>query len=250
MAPRIAPMNAIREPPAVRRRSTARTHASRRGAPTTRADRLAIVKLEIELGKNTWLCGFTRNHPDLLVEVHNILAVPGKEALGDFEIHGPPVDRRAEIGRFPDVVEVGPLDVPPEVGRYRVLFRESVLVPLIVKLEVLLRYPTSARNGVLTVETVDRVSRIRRILAALRHARQRARIVFLRKEFFRSRRPSLTRVQRETFEQALALGYFHVPRRITLTRLSQKLARSKSTVSETLAIVERKLAETVAGRLA
>jgi hypothetical protein len=231
-----------------------RSRRANRGAPPAEplpaADRLAIVKVDVEMNRHVWLSRFTRKHPDLVVEVHNVLVVGQHRVLGDFEILGPRFDWKDEIGGFPDVLEVGPLDVPPDLGRYRVLFRETVLVPLMVKLEVLLRYPTTARNGLLSFETVDRVSQIRQLLGALRRAGIKSRIASLRKEFLRSRRPNFTPAQREMFQQALAMGYFHVPRRITLTRLSQKLSRSKSTVSETLAIVERKLAETVAGTLA
>jgi predicted DNA binding protein len=53
----------------------------------------------------------------------------------------------------------------------------------------------------------------------------------------------LTSIQRALFRQALALGYFEVPRRITLTQLAHKVSRNKSSVSTTLATVERKLAE-------
>ncbi len=56
----------------------------------------------------------------------------------------------------------------------------------------------------------------------------------------------MTAVQRAMFRQALERGYFDVPRRITLTQLARELSRSKSTVSMTLATVERKLAEAAA----
>jgi hypothetical protein len=206
-------------------------------------DRLAIVKIEVELPEAVWLTGYTRDHPDLLIDIHNLLPVADHNLLGDFEILGLPVDPLTEIAGFPDVREVSPLDVPPEAQRFRVLFRETLLVSLLVKLGILVRYPTSARNGVASFETVDRISQIRRLLASLRRAGFDVRIVSLRKEFRRTRLPELTPVQREMLRQALLYGYFHVPRRITLTRLAQKLARSKSTVSQTIAIIERKLVE-------
>ena len=41
----------------------------------------------------------------------------------------------------------------------------------------------------------------------------------------------------------MAAGYFAVPRGITLTDLARRLDRSKSAVSEAIAIIERKLLE-------
>ncbi len=206
-----------------------------------------MVNIEVDVSEEAWPGRFTRLHPDLLIEIHNIFAVAGHNALGDFEIKGTTTEWASEIEAYPDVVEVSPLDVPPEKGRYRIRFHETVLISLILELEVLLRYPTSIRNGIVSIETVDRVSRIRRLLAVLHKSKYEPRIVSLRKEFLRFRRPDLTPVQRVLLGQALAYGYFHVPRRITLTQLAMKLHRSKSTVSEKLAIVEKKLAEAASG---
>jgi predicted DNA binding protein len=206
-----------------------------------------MVNIEVDDSAEAWPGKFTRLHPDLLIEVHNIFSVAGHNALGDFEIKGPTTEWASEIEAYPDVVDVSPLDVPPEKGRYRIRFHETVLISLIVELEILLRYPTTIRNGVVSFETVDRVSRIRRLLAALDGSGYKPRIASLRREFLRSRRPDLTPIQKELFRQALAYGYFHVPRRITLTQLAMKLSRSKSTVSEMLAIVEKKLAEAASG---
>ncbi|HTT25710.1 MAG TPA: helix-turn-helix domain-containing protein, partial [Thermoplasmata archaeon] len=63
----------------------------------------------------------------------------------------------------------------------------------------------------------------------------------LRKVSPRVRMPVLTPSQRTLLLQAVAAGYFDVPRRTSLTRLASRLAKSKSTVSEMLAIVEHKL---------
>lgn len=205
-----------------------------------------MVQIEIDLPEEVWLRGFTHDHPNLVVEIHNILAVPNHRVLGDFEVQPSGTDWKDEIATFPDVEEVNPLEVPPEVGRYRVLSQETRLVSLIAELEILLRYPTRAKDGVVSFETVDQVSRIRRLVAALRTGGFQPRIVSLRKELFRSRGPSMTAVQRAMFREALERGYFDVPRRITLTQLARELSRSKSTVSMTLATVERKLAEAAA----
>jgi len=42
----------------------------------------------------------------------------------------------------------------------------------------------------------------------------------------------------------MAAGYFAVPRGITLTALARRLHRSKSSISESLALIEKQLLET------
>lgn len=207
------------------------------------ADRLAIVRIELNLRQSSWIGVFTQKHPDLLLAIHSTLAVRGDHFIDDIEIFGPPRDWLPEISALPDVTEVSHLDTLPDLGRYRVRYRASSLKNLVVKLEMLLRYPQTVQNGVLSGEVVDRVSRIRRLVESIRSLGFDTRIVSLRQESLMSRKPNLTRVQREIFRQAVAAGYFHVPRRITLTQLAVLVSRSKSSVSETLAVVERKLAE-------
>jgi HTH DNA binding domain len=227
------------------------TPAPRRSGRSRRApravhsgDRLAIVTVESPIPHDVWLYGFTRNHTDVLVRVHNVLVVPGGNTLGDFEVLGPPIGWSSEIARFPDVLEASRLDVPPDTGRYRVLYRESTIVRIMVEMGILLRYPTHAKDGLLNFETVDRISRIRRLLTVLRAAHLDSRIVSLRHESLRTRQPILSQVQRDVFREALGAGYFEVPRRITLTRLAAQLSRSKSSVSRTVAVVEKKIIET------
>ncbi|EQD61199.1 Bacterio-opsin activator, HTH domain protein [mine drainage metagenome] len=53
----------------------------------------------------------------------------------------------------------------------------------------------------------------------------------------------LTPHQEDLLKRAMAAGYFEVPRQITLTALSQRLGLAPSTLSETLAKVEKKLLE-------
>lgn len=210
---------------------------------TSDEDRLAIVKIELHAHAAEWISTFSRRHPDLLLLVHTLQPSSGDNVLVDIEILGPASDWIPEISRFPDIAEIQPMDVPPDVGRYRVLHGVSSSAALMLKVGMLMRYPLTIQNGLVSGEVVDRVSRIRRFVAALRASGYDARIVSLRQQSLRSRQPNLTRVQREIFRQAVAAGYFEVPRKITLTQLAELLSRSKSSVSETLAVVERKLAE-------
>jgi len=201
------------------------------------------VKIEFHAHPSLWIAAFSLKHPDLLLMLHTVQPARDRRLLADVEILGPPNDWVREIANLPGVMEVRHLGVAPDLGRYRVEHGASGPATLMLKLGMLMRYPITVQNGVVSGELVDQVSQIRRFVAALRASGHDARIVSLRHQSLRSRQPNLTQVQREIFRQAVAAGYFEVPRRITLTRLAEMLSRSKSSVSETLAVVERKLAE-------
>jgi hypothetical protein len=205
------------------------------------------MKFELRIPPKIWYGEFTRRHPELVVEQTSIMSVGGNETLGEYEIYGPPVDWTSEIAGSSGVVEVESLDRRPTYGRYQVRYRRSSLLALQTKLEVLARFPRAIRNGILECEIIARRSHLRRLVEIFAKAGSEPRLVSLPRDSLRSVRPTLTPVQSALLRQALGQGYFEVPRRITLTQLAQKVSRSKSSVSRTLAVVERKLVQTVYG---
>jgi len=200
-----------------------------------------MVRIRIEAEKGSWAWGLSRRYPDLVMGTRTILPLPGGITLAEYRMQGVPKDWTREISAFPDVEQVLPLDEPPTPTLYRIRYRESVLSGIMVKDEVLLKYPVSIQNGVVTVETIDLLSRIRQIATDIHDAGFTVKLGSLRKVSSRIQLPDLTPIQRSLLYQAVASGYFDVPRRISLTRLAQKQVKSKSTVSEMLAIIERKL---------
>lgn len=211
------------------------------------SDRLAIMRLEVAAPSSLWYAGFSRQHPDLVLEVTSVTSLADDDTLGEYEIYGPPEDWTREIRESANVREVECIGGTPELGRYRVRYHQSALVALANELEVLVRYPRTIRDGILSCEVIARRSQLRRLVDEAAKLGYAPRLTSLNQGSLRSVRLRLTSAQRAVFRHALALGYFEVPRRISLTRLAEKLSRSKSTISETLAVVERKLAETAFG---
>jgi predicted DNA binding protein len=205
------------------------------------------MKLEVKVPQKDWVGEFTRRHPELIVVSLNVMVITGGDLLGEYEIYGPPLDWTNELARSPDVVEVESLNVGPDLGRYRIRSRKTVLLDLATKLELIARYPRTIKNGILECEIIAPLSQMRQLIEAGANSGIEPRVVSLRRDSLRFARPNLTPVQGALFRHALALGCFDVPRRITLTRLAERVSRTKSSVSETLAVVERKLAEQFAG---
>jgi predicted DNA binding protein len=204
------------------------------------------MKLDVRIAHRVWLGDFSRRHPELLIECISLLALGAAGYLGEYEFFGSSRDWTDEIAEAHGIVEVERLDAAPNFGRYRIRFRQAVVATLAARYEVLIRYPRKLMNGILSVELVARLSRMRRLVAILAKGGLEPQLVSLGRASLRSAPLILTPVQRSLFRQALALGYFEVPRRITLTGLAGKVGRSKSSVSRTLAAVEQKLAQIAA----
>jgi predicted DNA binding protein len=219
----------------------------RRGHPkavsATASDRIVIVKLEFEIDRGVWASGFTRRHPELVVEALNVMAVSGGNLLGEFDVHGQTGDFTEEIAAFPDVISVERSASAPDVSRYRVMSRMSPVFRLEQRYAVMVRYPAVSQDGVVKLELVGPLSRLRALMRLLHANGSNPRLVSLAPESLHAPQTQLTPTQQTLFRLALGSGYFDVPRRITLTQLARKVSRSKSSVSHLLAVVERKLAE-------
>jgi len=215
--------------------------------PSRKDDRVVIVKMKTRAFPKNWVSSFSRRHPELELRTKNLVAVGEDDYVGEFEIHGGSTDWTEEIAASADVMEVDRIEASDDHARYRVRYHHAPMFRIASTFQVLLRLPTVIRNGSVTVQMIAWRSQLRELVGALQEAGADPRIVALGPDEPTSPPQAtvvmLTPVQRTLFRQALATGYFEVPRRITLTQLAERVSRSKSSVSRTLAVVERKLAE-------
>lgn len=175
------------------------------------------------------------------------MAVDSRRTLMEIEVLGSAADWTKTIAATPGVVRVERVTDRSERSRYRVHSLRPQIQDYARTAAVLLSYPRTIRDGIYSADTVARRSEIRRLMAALRADHSGVKIVSLRDDPSPAGGASgswlkLTPVQRELFRHAFELGYFEVPRRITLSQLAEKVGRSKSSVSHALALVERALA--------
>jgi len=190
--------------------------------------------------------GFSRRHPDLVIRIHDSMLLDERRVLVEVEMEGASPNWSKELEGFSDVSLVEQIDIPHRTPRYRVLSRRLACFRPFHDLAVLPSDPRTFQNGFYHCETIAPASQLRRLVASLKRVGARPRLTSIRPLQSPVPRPRprglLTPVQQRFFTEALERGYYEVPRRITLSRLAERLGRSKSSVSHALALVERKLA--------
>ena len=207
-------------------------------------DHVVVAKIAARAPPNCWYGDFSRRHRDFVVNVINAQPVSGIDIVGEFEIDDSSADWGKEITTFPNVLEADRIETISDTARYRVRYRRTPMVSRLTRSGVLFRFPVMIRNGMMYWEMVARRSKMSRVMRIFGGAGADPRLVSPNGSSLRPV-PQLTPVQRALFHEALASGYFDVPRRITLTQLAGKVSRNKSSVSKTLHRVERKLVEFV-----
>jgi predicted DNA binding protein len=247
--------------PVVRRRDATRPKGGPAGGPAARTDRVRRLhprrrtargptiscRLRVTLPDDAWMAALTRSHPSLRVEVVDRLEISPHKVL--FDIRLPSRARTPwgeELGELAGVETVELIDANPQTEVYRVLFTGRTFVPLVKRLRVLRRFPFPVQDGVATWIVVGPEARVRSLIGHLRRSHIAFRVDAVHQGLRTDLQLLLTSRQREVLTRAVQAGYFEVPRRISLTELAARLGVAASTLSVTLAVIEKKLVEPIA----
>lgn len=207
-------------------------------------DRLLLATLRIRIPRGIWTGEFTTAHPNLALEVLNRSDVSKDVSVSDYWIGGsPPGVWSREISGHSDVLKVDSLAEVGEGCLYRVTYHNPPIIYLYRTLGMPIQFPLRIRAGRLDWEVVARNSDFQAVVRHVRKTDPDFQVVSIRRRPLRNHLPMLTETQHQLLTQAMAAGYFAVPRGITLTDLARRLDRSKSAVSEAIAIIEKKLLE-------
>ena len=207
-------------------------------------DRLRLATLRIRMPKSLWTGEFSTQNPTVQLEVLNRNDVSRDLSVSDYWISGtPPGVWAGKIGGYPDVLKVDSLAGVGSGCIYRVTYRNPGIVYLYRRLHLPLQFPLRIHAGTIEWEVVARREEFEAILAYARDVDPGFQLVSIRRRPLRSHLPLLTEGQQLLLTQAMAAGYFAVPRGISLTDFAKQLGRSKSAISESIALIEKKLLE-------
>lgn len=207
---------------------------------------LFVATLRLRIPDDIWTGPFSRRHRTLRLEALNRTESTEGTSVSDYWISGgPPGVWAGEIASYPDVVRADSLAEVGDGCLYRVTYRNPPVVYTYRRLQLPIQFPLRMQDGVLTWEVIARRSEFDEVLRFARSRSSEVNVVSVRRRPLRSHLPLLTEAQQQLLSQAMAAGYFAVPRGITLTELARQLDRSKSSISESLALIEKKLLESV-----
>ena len=216
----------------------------RTSSDPARIDRLFLASLRLRIPQNIWTGPFSLAHPDERIEALNRTEISSDLSVSDYWISGqPPGVWAREIQSFSDVTRVDSLAEVGEGCLYRITYRNPPVIYLYQRLGLPIQFPLRMQAGFTSWEVVARSSEFQTIMTHLRKVDPNVTVLSVRRRPLRSHLPVLSETQHQLLSRAMSAGYFAVPRGITLTDLARKLNRSKSSISESLALIEKKLLE-------
>lgn len=203
-----------------------------------------ICRLRVPLPDSAWIARFSREFPDVKVEILSRLDVDPRRSLTEVTLHAPVPDGWADkVRAIPDVSDVEELEGAPGRVHLRVVHRTSGFIPIFRELRLMRRFPFTIQGGDAFWVIVAAESKHRALLSRIRAEAPTAVIEAVRHADPEGPTGPLTPRQADLLRRAMAAGYFEVPRKVTLTALARNLGMAASSLSEALAIVEKKLLE-------
>jgi predicted DNA binding protein len=186
----------------------------------------------------------THGHPELRVELINRMELTNNLLLLEVRVFGPGAGEVGErVKHHPVLVR---FEVNKESDRsalYQFVVKTPPLWRILRRHRILTRYPVVYVDGTVRLETLAPASQVREFVREVSREVGPSRVEAVRQGSVTPSVLGLTSPQLAVFREALAAGYFGSPRRTTVTELARSLGRSKSTVSEQLALIQRRLAE-------
>ncbi|MGA7860686.1 MAG: helix-turn-helix domain-containing protein, partial [Thermoplasmata archaeon] len=207
------------------------------GPKVTNAN-FAVYRIALKQPEGTLGYIVTHAHPELRIELVNRMDLAADLVVMEARVFGPGSADLAPLARgLPFVTKV---EIHLETARstlYRITFKPPLLWSVLRRHRILTRYPVVILDGWMRFETLASADQIRRLVADLQREVGPSRVEAVHQGSVRASALGLTPSQQFVFREALASGFFSSPRRISLTGLAKRLGRSKSTVSQQIALI-------------
>lgn len=200
--------------------------------------------MRFQLPPETVLSVFSLRHSDLVVIVLGLQPTLGGKVVMEVDcVDSQQVDYTSEIRKLPGVLSVFRLGARQFRTRFRMVAAPPRFLTAALRIGAVFRYPVVVRNGQCTIVVEASAQGLRRMMRELRRLAEGVKVLSWGRESLPTFPPSLSSRQQGLLYQAIAAGYFDVPRRITLTALAGQVHRSKSSVSRALSLIENRIVE-------
>jgi len=208
--------------------------------------RMWATLLQVQTPDCAWCRHASTNHPNVRLQVTSYYSRPNRSAIEVVEMTGPGWAKAVEeIRALPTVEEVEILDESEQKGRVRIAARDCFLPAAIEASGIVPQLPFEIAGGCDKWLIISPKDKARDFYERLRKDGVNVDIVFSGEYAPESK---LTPRQQEILALAIEHGYYDYPRRITLTKLADKMGLAKSTLSQALMVVESEVVKNAAVR--
>jgi len=209
---------------------------------------IASARILVDFPEQFWLSAASRSYPHVTFEILSILPtslVGDPNTFVDTElvkINSVEWSAILEIiENHPSLIEIHKWDVQESEVLINVKAKNAFILRSLIESECILNYPIMVKNGQGTWELISARKKIDALLELFEETGISYSMLSINPYRLGASQLTLTKHQEMVLEKALALGYYEIPRRITLSELATQLNMAKSSLSGILRRISRNL---------
>ena len=205
----------------------------------------SLARIKIKFPDKLWISELFKNFPDLKMEISYFLPYDLEKSIGNsiIEIMHYNIDSIIqEIRKHPSVFEFSILEQEDKKIKFNIKTKDPYLLYAVIKCGVLINFPVRVKDGYAYWRLISSRKSIDQLLTLFEQRNIDFELLRIGKSpyLLEDEKHKLTYNESNVLDEAISLGFFEIPRKISLEELANKLGKSKSALSVMLRKIIKK----------
>lgn len=205
----------------------------------------SLARIKIKFPDKLWISELFKNFPDLKMEISYFLPYDLEKSIGNsiIEIMHYNIDSIIqEIRKHPSVFEFSILEQEDKKIKFNIKTKDPYLLYAVIKCGVLINFPVRVKDGYAYWRLISSRKSIDQLLTLFEQRNIDFELLRIGKSpyLLEDEKHKLTYDESNVLDEAISLGFFEIPRNISLEELANKLGKSKSALSVMLRKIIKK----------
>ncbi|MFW9940652.1 MAG: helix-turn-helix domain-containing protein [Candidatus Thorarchaeota archaeon] len=205
----------------------------------------SLARIKIKFPEQLWISELFRNFPDIKMEISYFLPYDLEKSIGNsaIEILHYNIDSIIEaIKTHSSVIDFGILEQEENRVKFNVKTKDPYLLYAVIKCGVLIDFPVRVEDGYAYWRLVSSREQIDQLLTLFEQKNIDFELLRIGKSPYslEDDKNKLTLDELNILDKAISLGFFEIPRKISLEELANQMGKSKSALSVMLRKIIKK----------
>ncbi|MHA2397691.1 MAG: helix-turn-helix domain-containing protein [Promethearchaeota archaeon] len=205
----------------------------------------SLARIKIKFPEQLWISEIFKNFPDVKMEISHFLPYDLEKSIGNSVIEIMHYDLGAIIelvSSHPSVFEFNVIETEENKVKFNVKTKDPYLLYAIIKCGVLIDFPVRVEEGFAYWRLISTRERIDQLLTLFEEKNINFTLLRIGKSpyMIEDDKTKLNLDEMNVLDKAISLGFFEIPRKISLEELANQLGKSKSALSVMLRKIIKK----------
>ncbi len=205
----------------------------------------SLARIKIKFPDKLWISELFKNFPDVKMEISYFLPYDLEKSIGNsiIEIMHYNIDSIIqEIRNHPSVFQFSILEQEDKKVKFNIKTKDPYLLYAVIKCGVLINFPVRVKDGYAYWRLISSRKSIDQLLTLFEQRNIDFELLRIGKSpyLLEDDKHKLTYDESNVLDKAISLGFFEIPRKISLEKLANKLGKSKSALSVMLRKIIKK----------